>query len=302
MHPILTVSSALTLLAASAASSAQPVQDARADIRSTYDFEPSQMSFAEQAKRAPSLSALWDRARKNPSTYLDALRIELLADGNRELLYCDGGMLLLKSSRKPDDEELGLASIRKCSLAEIQHTPYFYTLHSLAVRGRDVLDLQFRMLDKPNYSVFVVQHSLKLGQDYAFLYPLLVRDEATYVPALIARLQAEKESTAQRSLVYALLYAATPESEKAIRTFADSADGSPAVRQDARQWLGRMEEARQWPSTHATLKRIVEELELPPEVTEDELRKKRRARMRSISDEALYELEAYTTLIYRARR
>ena len=69
-------------------------------------------------------------------------------------------MLLLHKSRTAEDQALGLASIRKCTLAEIQHTPYFYTLHSLALRGVDTFDLQLRMLSKPEYSVFIVQHAL----------------------------------------------------------------------------------------------------------------------------------------------
>jgi hypothetical protein len=50
------------------------------------------------------------------------------------------------------------------------------------------------------------------------------------------------------------------------------------------------------------LKRVLAALEVSAAATEAELRAKRRSRMRSISDEALYDLEAYTTLIYRARR
>ena len=61
--------------------------------------------------------------------------------------------------------------IRKCTLAEIQHTPYFYTLHSLALRGVDTFDLQLRMLSKPEYSVFIVQHALTSGRITRFYTP-----------------------------------------------------------------------------------------------------------------------------------
>ncbi len=293
---------ALSLLFGDGSVSAQSLEDARADIRTTYDFEPAQMTFDEQASRAPELSALWGRYDKRADIYVEALRAELRANGNRELLYCDGGMLLLHKSRNPQDQALGLASIRKCSLAEIQHTPYFYTLHSLAVRGEDTLDLQLRILAKPKYSVFVVPHALNLGQDYAFLYPFLVQDEAKYVPKLIDRLKTEKDPTAQKSLVRALWYAATTESEAAVRAFANNPGAAADARSDARKLIQRTDEERRWAPSDMTLKRVLAAVKVSPNASEAELRAKRRARMRSISDEALYDLEAYTTLIYRARR
>jgi len=278
---------------------AQSIADARADIRSTYNFEPTTMAFDEQARRAPSLSALWDRYSKAAGVYSEALRTELKAEGQPELLYCDGGMLLLNKSKSPGDQTLGLTSLQKCSLAEIQHTPYFYTLHTLAVRGIDTFDLQARILSKPKYSVFIVQHALSLGQDYAFLYPFLVQEESTYVPKLIARLEKEQDPTAQKSLVRALWYAATPEAEAALRSFA-GAPGSSVGMDDARKLLETLKTVRQWKPTDPTLKRIRSAVKASQRTSVSELRAKRRARMRSISDEALYDLEAYTVLIYRS--
>ena len=282
--------------------SAQSIQDARADIRSTYDFDPSGMNFEEQARRAPSLSALWDRYSKDPNVYGAALRAELRTEGNRELLYCDGGMLLLNKSKVDDDQALGLTSIAKCALAEIQHTPYFYTLHTLAVRGVDTFDLQAKILSKPKYSVFIVQHALSLGQDYAFLYPLLVQDESVYMPKLLARLREEQDPTAQKSLVRALWYAATTEAESALKAFAVASGPSSPAKEDAHKLLNSLDEVRRLKPGDATLKRILAMAKASTTTAESELRAKRRARMRSISDEALYDLEAYTALIYRTRR
>jgi hypothetical protein len=260
------------------------------------------MSFDEQARRAPSLSALWDRYSKSQDTYRAALRTELAVEGNRELLYCDGGMLLLAKSSAPEDQTLGIASIRKCSLAEIQHTPYFYTLHALAVRGVDTTDLQLRILSKPKYSVFIVQHALTLGQDYAFLYPFLVQNEDRYVPRLLDRLKTEQDSTAQKSLVLALWYAATAESETALRAFADNPSTNAAVRDEVKKLVAHMDEVRSWSPSNSTLRRVLDSVKAKANSSESDLRAKRRTRMRSISDEALYDLEAYTILIYRARK
>jgi len=88
-------------------------------------------------------------------------------------------MQLLAKSKLPEDLNLGLQSISKCSLAEIEHTPYFYTMHALASRGIDTLDLQFRILAKPKFSAYIVPHALNLGWRldviYWFLTALVTR-------------------------------------------------------------------------------------------------------------------------------
>jgi hypothetical protein len=208
-------------------------------------------------------------------------------------------MLLLNKSKTPEDQALGLTSIQKCSLTEIQHTPYFYTVHALAVRGVDTFDLQARMLTKPKYSVFIVQHALSLGQDYAFLYPFLVQEESVYVPRLIARLREERDPIAQKSLVRALWYAATPDAEDALRTFANEPGSVSTATEDARKLLESLGTVRQWKADDQTLKRVRSAINVSERVSVPELRTKRRTRMRAISDEALYDLEAYTALIYR---
>ena len=199
-------------------------------------------------------------------------------------------MLLLAKSRIEEDQALGLSSLERCSLVEIQQTPYFYTLHALAVRGIDTFDLQARILSKPGYSVFIVQHALSLGQDYAFLYPLLVQDEAVYVPRLLKRLSQEQDQVAQKSLVRALWYAATPESEAAIRKLVlDKSPNGPA-NEAARKLIETVDTVRRWQANDSTLERVAAAVGATSTMTESELRAKRRARMRSISDEALYEL------------
>jgi len=289
---------AFTLPAANGAS----VDEAKRDIVNVYDFDPSTMSFDEQAKRAPALSDLWSRFDKSPDTYRDALRTLLGQNGGRDMLYCDGGMLFLQKATQPTDKQLGLKSIRKCSLSEIQHTPYFYTMHSQALAGVDTLELQFKMLTKPKYQIFIPMHSLTLGQDYAFVYPLLVQDEARYTNRLIEKTKTEKDATALNTLLLALYYAALPEAEAAIHSIHQTKTFPAEVQERAKLIEGRIGEARKTDAgkVHEWIKR--NEVAIAPNATERELRDGRRKRMRAISDEALMELDVYTLLIYQARK
>lgn len=294
------VAATIFTLIASAAGAAPTPEETRKDIRSTYNFDPKKMTFDEQAATAPSLSQLWDRYAKNPEIYGPALRAELRAEGNTEQLYCDGGMLLLFKGAAQDDQALGLASLRHCSLAEIQHTPYFYTVHRLALKGVDTFDLQARMLTVPTYSVFIVQHALRLGQDYAFLYAFLLQDEHLYTPRLVARLNKEADGTAQKSLVRALWYAATPESAAALHAFVQSPKAVEPGLSDARKLLKEMQTARALKSNDKVLTGLCEATNICEGPSEVELRAKRKAVMRRVSDEALQEMDLYTMLIYRA--
>jgi hypothetical protein len=299
---ILSIVAAVWLMCSTTSIAAQSIDDAMRDIRMTYDFEPSKMSFQEQAERAPLLSTLWDRYDKNRDIYRPALLSALRSEGAREQLYCDGGMLLLARSKDVGDDTLGIASIKRCSLAEIQHTPYLYTLHALALKGIDTTELQFRILERPKYSAFIVMHSLTLGQDYAFLYPFLVREESAYVPVLIERLKIEREPVAQKSLVRALWYAATDRAINALREYSNSNHADTDVKSELRKRLGTVDDIRSRPNDDSMLNAVRKHVGVPTSATERDLREKRRVRMRSISDEALYDLEAYTALIYRAMK
>lgn len=279
------------------------VESARQDIVRTYSFDPSSMSFSEQAKLAPSLTELWDRYDKSPSVYRAALRAELRSDRRPEMLYCDGGILLLHKSGEAEDRALGLNAISKCSLAEIQQTPYLFIVHQLAREGVDTLELQWKILTKPNYSAFIVAHALTLGQNYAFLYPLLLQDERRYVSRLIERLKVERDPVAQKSLVLAIWYAATPEAERALQAFASGSASIPGVVQEAaKEMIDRISEARGLSFGAQAALYWRRKTDVTSSDGESEIRAKRRAGMRSISDEALMKLDIYTPLLYRSFR
>lgn len=292
---------AVLFFSANVASAQTPTRErARDDIVRTYNFDPTRMSFNEQAKIAPTLSALWDRYDNFPDVYGVALREALSTEGHTEMLYCDGGMLLLHKSKALPDRTLGLASIAKCSLAEIQHTPYFYTLHELAREGVDTLDLQWKILARPDFSAFIVAHALTLGQDYAFVYPLLLQDEKNYVSRLVERLKIEGDPVAQKTLVLALWYAATPEAEQALRRLAATGSLPEAVQQQSGKMLDRISQSRGIAFGAQSALYLRGRTNVTSSDREPEIRAKRRARMRSISDEALIELDIYTPLLYRS--
>ncbi|MBC3880614.1 hypothetical protein H8K35_03160 [Undibacterium sp. LX40W] len=291
---------ALALFFSSSASAS--IEDARKDILNTYNFDPSMMTYEEQANRAPTLSQLWSRFNKSPEGYRDALRILLKEKGQQEILYCDGGMLFLANATSPADQNLGMDSIKKCTLTEIQQTPYFYTMHQQAIRGVDTIELQFKMLTRPEYQITVPAHALNLAQDYCFVYPLLVQDETKYTLRLIEKIKLEKDPVALKTLLLALYYAALPNSEAAIHFISQSKEYPVDIQELARQIEMGIAKARQAAPSKVFNWLKENGSKISPNALEKELRDARRERMRTISDEALMELGAYTLLIYHSQR
>lgn len=294
----LLVCALLSLAFAAAVHAQSALESARKDIQSTYSFDPGSMTFEQQEARAPSLTRLWDRYDKSPEIYRVALRGVLSAEGERELLYCDGGMLLLVKSKAPDDRHLALASIAKCELSEIEYTPYFHAVYDLAREGFDTLDMQLRFLTRPKFCAVVGRRGLSLPQDYSFLFPLMVQEESRYVGRIAERLKVEDDPTALKSLTLALYYAATPQAEAALR--AAARPGSPfsaAAREAAAKMVVRIDEARSATMLiPVTYRRIVSGIWTGGEA---DLRAKRNARMRSLSEETLRDLDLYAPMLYR---
>ena len=289
---------AALLFALPLTANATTLAEARADILATYNFEPAKLPYEEQVKKADSIEAIWKRYDASPESYHRALRELLAAKGHPEILYCDGAIRLIARSQPTDDIAAYVQALNACSLAEIEHTPYFFVVHALAVRGLDTFDLQARMLTKPHYVAYVSAHALELGQDFSFLYPFLVQDEASYVTRLVERAKTERDPTAVVTLLRALWYAATPESEAALRSMAgQSADGTKSA--EAQKLLERMASLRALKSDDKPVQYLQAKFPSLLTASDADLRAKRRQRMRSISDEALHDLEAYTAILYR---
>ena len=115
------------------------------------------------------------------------------------------------------------------------------------------------------------------------------------------RLRKEQEPNAQKTLIRTLWYAATRESEAAMRLFAVSTAAGAAAKSEAKQLLARISQERKWPVGHDALQTIRSTLAVPARPTESSLRAAQCERMKTVSTEALRDLEGFTTLLYRIR-
>ena len=243
-----------------------------------YDFEPHNLSQPEIESKSAELDRFWESVTANPGTSLPLLRQLLRDPSQSRFFYFDGSKLLLSLSEAPDDLALVARSIPRADLRGIEPTEYLRTTHWLASKGQDTREAAFRILAYPEFTAFIPQHALTLGQDYSLVCMLFPMDESTFVDDLVRRLASESVPKSQRSILLALWYAATPSARDAIARYTA---GSGEVRAYAAELL-----ARKAPSSGGG------------SLSLQQLRDERRSVMsRPISDEALIEFDRLTASI-----
>ncbi|HTJ30001.1 MAG TPA: hypothetical protein VL346_05855, partial [Acidobacteriaceae bacterium] len=175
-----------------------------------------------------------------------------------------------------------------CDLRDVQPKEYFLQAHHLASSGEDATLAALHILSDPQFKVFIPQHVLTLGQDYSLVYLLLPMNEELWLQHAIERLAIETDETAQKSLLLALWYAQRPSSDQAMAAFVSDSSKPEATRKYARELIDRRS------GLLAKAKAIT--------TSEEDIRKKRMERMKNVSDEALYDLDSYTSQLITKRK
>jgi hypothetical protein len=259
-------------------------------IEETYNFHPRAMSHEQRTEKSALLDKFWALAKAQPSVYIPALRLELGDFNNPPFFLFDGSMLLLSLSHEQADRKIAIVAMAHCDLRDLQDTDYFRQVHNLSIANEDTTAAALHILERPDFKVVVPQHALTLAQDYSLVYLLLPIDQAYWLQPAIERLKTENDRTAQKSLLLLLWYAQTDTADRAIAAFAAAAANPPVSRAYARELIHRNEQVRS--SQHKTAS-----------ASDDEgLKRKRRERLKAVSDEALIDLDEYTAQIIAGRK
>jgi hypothetical protein len=160
----------------------------------------------------------------------------------------------------------------------------------MATLNEDTSAAAFHILEQPQFKVFIPQHVLTLGQNYALVYMLLPTSQDYWLPSSLDRLRTERNETAQKSLILLLWYAQTDASDRAIAWFANDRSKPAGARDYAKQILQSKENIGTKQRAEAAA------------FTEASLRQKRQERMKAVSDEALTDLDNYTVMLAAKRK
>ena len=260
-----------------------PTEQLHADILATYNFQPRTLNQEEIAKKSKVLDGFWTKVQSTPKENVPLLRNELKNFSNSPYFLYDGSMLLLAMSKTDIDKSIALNAIAHSDLRDLQATEFLRTVHGMAKDGLNTTDAAFLILSEPKFIAFIPQHALTLGQNYSLIYMLLPTNEGYYLQASIQRLKTEKDETAQKSLLLLLWYTVTAEGDRAISSFIADVSKPKSVRDYASELRERnlnVSKVLNFSFSSYT-----------------NLKAERKARMGSISDEALMDFESQTAKI-----
>ena len=277
----------LLLIASSAAGQSASIHQ---QIQQTYDFQPHLLSNQQITEKSAALDQLWTRAKADPSLYIPALRQELGDFKNPIFFLYDGSTLLLSLSDTPADRKIALAAMARCDLRDVQAKDYFLQVHRMASLSEDTTAAAFHILEQPKFTVFIPQHVLTLGQNYALIYLLLPTDMEYWLRPAINRLKTENDQTAQKSLLLLLWYAQTDAADQAMAAFAGDTSKPSVSRTYANELVHRKDKIGVKDRAEALV------------ASEPSLRQKRRERLKAVSDEALIDLDDYTLTLVAKRK
>jgi hypothetical protein len=279
----------LTLLLNVAVACAQS-KSIHQQIQQSYNFQPHTLTSSEITQKSGVLDQFWTSAKSQPDVYIPALRQELADFRNPIFFLYDGSMLLLSLSDTSIDRKVALAAMARSDLRDVQAKDYFFQVHRMAALNEDTSGAAFHILEQPDFKVFIPQHVLTLGQNYALVYMLLPTSPDYWLQPAIDRLRTEHDQTAQKSLILLLWYAQTDGADRAIASFATDVSKPASARNYARQNVQTKDKIG--------AKQRAEALAF----TEASLRQKRRERMKAVSDEALVDLDDYTMMLAAKRK
>jgi hypothetical protein len=259
-------------------------------IQQTYSFQPHLLTKQQIDQESVVLDQFWTKAKAEQSQYVPALRQELGDFKNPPFFLYDGSTLLLSLSDTPADRQIALAAMAHCDLRDVQAKDYFLQVHRMATLNEDTTAAALHVLEQPKFTVFIPQHALTLGQNYVLIYLLLPTGQDYWLQPAMDRLKIERDETSQESLLLLLWYAQTDAADQALSAFAGDASKPSPPRTYAQELVRRKDKIGLTQRTQALGS------------SEASLREKRRNRLKSVSDEALIDLDDYTLMLIAKRK
>ena len=303
----------------------RPSGEFRVMLAGVYDFSPRKLNEEEREQKIKEMDRFWKLVSSDTNTYLPLLRQELRRPTQNPFFLFDGTNLLMEYSKRKSDLQLAADAYRRTELEDIRHETFFFNLHFISVEGVNTFAAIEKILDDPDFEVFIPQHVLTLGQDYSALYCLLHLDVKHWVDKLVARLEQEKDSRTIQSILLCLASSLTDRGRESIRRVSQTGP-SEEIQEYAKRFLSQVKQ-EDLENDNINLRRsevfdfleslvsgdIYKQEDVDVERTMREvpyllekgdfarLHELRRKAARRVSDEALHEIAYFTALMQYSR-
>ena len=181
-------------------------QISKSEIRSLFNFKPSQITSEEMKVKSKELDKFWDKIKKDTAKSLPALRLELLSNDNPPFFYSDCAKLLLKLTDNDNDRRVAYQAMMKCDVGDAHKRDFLFITQFLALKGLNTVPLAFRIMDYPAFSVFLPEHFFRLGSGDCFLFAVLANHRNYFVPAIIDSFQNGLTNESKKVILFRSLW------------------------------------------------------------------------------------------------
>jgi len=190
-------------------------------VRQTFNFDPQILTREEARQKAVEIEQFIKVIQSDPETYLPLLREELKKDPGGNAFSNVGSLILMSLSNSKEDLQLILDTIRRCDFRGTDRSVYFHMVHYIGRQGLDTWPAIERILDDPEFVVFLADGYPPLDRTSSVVLCLLVLDEDQYLDRVIQRLETEEDPQIIKILLTALAYTVTEKGEDTINAYLE---------------------------------------------------------------------------------
>lgn len=294
-------------------------------VRTTYDFRPADLNSQQQRERGMDMTRFWERVEAAPGKFVPCLRTALLEPDANPWFLCDGSALLAKVDPTKESKALQTKVWANASFKDLAFQPWMALMTERGAEGFDTSIAIHRWLSTKDAEFVVVEHALTVDAAYGAIFLAGSMSEDLATPALVEIASTQKH-LGRETAIQLLTLQATAASREALRKI----DLSGLPQQSAeyiKTYLSKPDLLKgKSPRSGTSRKKFIAAFEaqlngdiskLAKIMTSDDewparalkalkaedmplLRRVRRWRLRTQSDEALYEYMMYTAILQAA--
>ena len=287
-----------------------------------YGFKPSDLSDSLKNLKSEDLNIFWNTAHNNPSDAAKCLET-LIENETKDSYFCfDASSLLLRLDTTDKYLPSVIHGLKKCDLEDLQLSAYLQICFYLGHKGQDIGVLTTKLISIPNAQIFLADHFITLNAIDASIFLLNTMQPSTAENVLSSAIL-NGNPTARYNAAVVLNLLATDKGDSLLNSLIKKkqlADSTiEFIRRDRKNFIIK-------PKGSANRTKVLESLEDAPYnlgknffgfagndnligsackvLTKQDLDKIRNARRKStpgLSDEALHEYFALTTIIMTVR-
>lgn len=190
----------------------------RQAVKATYDFKPSRLSEPAKDLKSAAMDRFWEMAKAKQVQFLPCLRVAIADPQSDGWFRFDGSNLLVSLDPSAASKAEQVRQYTMVDLDDIHPRVWVSVLAQRGAEGFDVSRAATRWLTFSGADYFLPEHgAIKVDAFMGAFFIFGSMDETFATPALL-KIASDPNHPARERALTMLLYQATPESFRALKT------------------------------------------------------------------------------------